>query len=95
MLESTSKFTVKEVIYDKDGFALATGFWDGATGLSLACRWHDAKSLGYPQTFGKPQWMLLPDDVEVRCENLLAPNKKQISIVFPRAHLAAEKNAVE
>ena len=81
MLESTSKFKVKEVIYDrktdhdnKNGFALALGLWDGNEGLRLACRWYEDGGMGYPQTFGKPQWMLLPDTgISVEVLNALDP----------------------
>jgi len=90
MLQSTSKFRVKEVIYnagESDAkFALGTGFWDGKPELRLACRWHnpnDPNDLGYPQTFGKPQWFLFPPNIEVKCENLLAPNMKRLTIVLP------------
>jgi hypothetical protein len=86
MLDSTSKFKVHEVIYDKGGFAVATGYWDGGKDLRLACRWHDPQdpnALGYPQTFGKPQWMMLPEkDIEVKCGNLLHPNKGTLTITL-------------
>ena len=60
MLESTSKFKVHDIVYNKGGFAIARGHWEGGADLSLACRWHEEGGIGYPQTFGKPQWMLLP-----------------------------------
>ncbi len=89
MLDSTSKFKVHEVIYDKDDFAVATGYWDGGKDLRLACRWHDHSqgldALGYPQTFGKAQWMMLPEkDIEVKCENLLDPTKGSLTIILKR-----------
>ncbi len=66
MLASTSKFTLVNVIHDREGFALATGYWDGDHSiLRLACRWHEDGGLGYPQTFGKPQWMMFPETVKV------------------------------
>lgn len=61
VLESTGKFKVKSIIFDNGEFAIARGHWDGGLRLSTACRWHEKDGIGYPQTFGKPQWMLLPD----------------------------------
>jgi hypothetical protein len=65
MIGDTSKFKVLDVLFDKNNFAIARGYWDGDnTKLRLACRWHDA-GIGYPQTFGKPQWMMLPDEPDL------------------------------
>lgn len=62
MIQSTSKFKVKEIIYHKDHFVIATGYWNGGKQLSTACRWTGEEGeIGYPQTFGKPQWFLFPD----------------------------------
>lgn len=59
-LGSTSKFKVASILKDDGNFAIAVGIWDGE-GPAYACRWHDnGNSCGYPQTFGKPQWLLLP-----------------------------------
>lgn len=68
MLKSTSKFEVVELIYKKEhssgGFAIATGYWEGDREcLATACRWYEDEGIGYPQTFGKPQWMLLPAEL--------------------------------
>lgn len=86
MLDSTSKFAVKEIIFKRVGFALATGFWDGDNDqLRLACRWYDEDGgIGYPQTFGKPQWMLFPEGIRVgiQNENALETGKKRLSIIF-------------
>lgn len=82
MLESTSKFKIKDIIYDrktshdnKSGFAVATGYWDGNPELRVACRWYEDGGMGYPQTFGKPQWMILGDTggalVSVEVQNAL------------------------
>jgi hypothetical protein len=65
MLDSTSKFKVLDIPYknEKVGFAIARGYWDGdTTKIRLACRWYEDGGMGYPQTFGKPQWMMLPED---------------------------------
>ncbi len=82
MIESTNKFKVVDVIYNKGGFAIAKGYWDGNESLSLACRWHD-DGIGYPQTFGKPQWMLLPSEqISVDIKDALAPESTQVSLNF-------------
>lgn len=82
MLESTSKFQVKEIIYNKDGFAIATGYWDGnKSALGLGCRWHEDGGLGYPQTYGKPQWMKLPD-CTVSIANILDLQSTSITLTF-------------
>lgn len=63
MISSTSKFKVIEIIYNNNNFAIAKGYWGGhREKFSLACRWHEPDGIGYPQTFGKPQWMLLPGE---------------------------------
>lgn len=60
-LGDTSMFRVSTILTDDGEFAIASGYWNKETELSIACRWHaQGKSCGYPQTFGKPQWMLLP-----------------------------------
>lgn len=82
MIESTSKFKVVDIIYNKDSFAIAKGYWDGNTDLSLACRWHD-DGIGYPQTFGKPQWMAFPsENISVDITNALNPESTEVSIKF-------------
>jgi len=83
MIESTGKFKVHDIPYDKDGFAVARGYWDGDTSrLRLACRWHD-DGIGYPQTFGKPQWMMLPtENLSVDIINSLNPSGSKLVITL-------------
>ena len=81
MIESTSKFKVIDIIYNKNGFAIAKGFWDGGEKLSLACRWHD-DGIGYPQTFGKPQWMVLPKNLSVDIKDALNAEATQVTLNF-------------
>lgn len=83
MLESTSKYTVVDIIYNKDGFAIAKGYWDGDNSkLILACRWHEPDGIGYPQTFGKPQWMMFPDEIPVDVFNSLNPSRTEVRVTF-------------
>ena len=81
MIESTSKFTVRDIVYNKRGFAVARGHWENSQDLTLACRWHDG-GIGYPQTFGKPQWMLLPDDIDVQVVSTLDPSQDKVVITL-------------
>ena len=81
MIESTSMFTVVDIIYNKGGFAIAKGHWDGITSqFRVACRWHEPGGIGYPQTFGKSQWMLLPDEVTVDILNSLDPSNAKVNV---------------
>ncbi len=76
-------FRVLDVVYNKSGFAIARGYWDGSQNLNLACRWHSEDGIGYPQTFGKPQWMQLPsDNVEVEVIQTLDPNSNKVVVTF-------------
>ena len=85
MLESTSKFKVHDVVYknEKDGFAIARGYWDGQPHLRLACRWYEDGGLGYPQTFGKPQWMMFPETkMAVEIVSNLDLSQSKVEITF-------------
>jgi len=81
MIESTSKFKVHDIVYDKDGFAVARGYWEDGKDLRLACRWHD-DGIGYPQTFGKPQWMMLPEDIGVQIISTLVPSESKVVLTL-------------
>jgi hypothetical protein len=81
-LESTSKFKVEKILYQSPKFAIASGYWDGGSKLGLACRWY-ADGIGYPQTYGKPQWMNLPAEVSVEVKDLLNPSRSEVVLHFP------------
>ncbi len=81
MIESTSKFKVQDIVYNKDGFAVARGNWESDPDLRLACRWHD-DGIGYPQTFGKPQWMLFPEDIGVKVISTLIASESKVVITL-------------
>jgi len=57
----TSKFNDVQVVYDDGEFVIAKGVWDGKHD-GVGVRWA-GDGIGYPQTFGKPQWMILPDNI--------------------------------
>jgi len=82
MIGDTSKFKVHDIPYDKDGFAIARGYWEGGQDLRLACRWHD-DGIGYPQTFGKPQWMMLPtENISVQIISTLKPAESKVVVTL-------------
>lgn len=81
VIGSTGKFKVEKIISNDGFFAVATGYWDGQDKLSVACRWHEEDGIGYPQTFGKPQWMLLPAS-HVAIDNALDSEASKVVLTF-------------
>ena len=76
-LGSTSMFEVLEIVFDDGDFAVARGLWDEEKKESYACRWHaGGRTIGYPQTFGKPQWMRLPASEVTSVTKLVSENGK-------------------
>ena len=60
-----SRFQVEKILYNIEGFSIAYGFWEDGN-KHLAVRWDGEEGkLGFPQTFGKPQWLLIPDKLSV------------------------------
>lgn len=54
-------FQYKEVFYFDGNIALVKGCYKKANNDSLGMRWMVGESkLGYPSTFGKPMWMVVP-----------------------------------
>ena len=60
MKEETSKFKSLTLLYDDGEFAIAKGIWDNQR-EAIGARWYEEGGLGYPQTYGKPQWFIFPD----------------------------------
>ncbi len=83
MLDSTSMYQVIEIIYNDGAFAIAKGYWNGEKDqIRLACRWHEEDAIGYPQTFGKPQWMMLPcNGLDLNIINALSKSPK-VTLTF-------------
>lgn len=83
MLGDTSKFKVRDIVYNDGKFAIARGLWEDEAGLRLACRWHESDGIGYPQTFGKPQWMLFPNEhMAVEVISNLNPDDSRVVITL-------------
>ena len=58
-------FEVKEIIYNLNGFSVAWGIWEDGT-YRLAMRWDgEGQDKGYPKTFGKPVWFMLPTELSL------------------------------
>jgi len=80
MKSSTSAFTDITLLYDDGNFAIAKGLWvnpDKTREECMGVRWHNetsegGDSIGYPQTYGKPQWLVLPTNIGKMIEGLLS-----------------------
>ena len=60
-----AKFQVEEILYHIDGFSIAYGLWENGSKY-LAVRWDGEEgTTGFPQTFGKPQWLILPNELTI------------------------------
>lgn len=58
-------FTVSKVLYNAKGFSIVYGQWQDGN-YHLAMRWDgEPGQLGFPQSFGNPTWLLLPDELSV------------------------------
>lgn len=54
------KFPVTHLLYECDDYAVAWGTWDSSR-EAMGIRWNGAAGdLGFPQTYGKPVWFILP-----------------------------------
>ncbi len=53
----TSQFKPEKIVYSEGYFVIAEGKWVDAPMPVIAIRWHVPGKIGYPNGFGKPQWM--------------------------------------
>jgi hypothetical protein len=62
----TSTFVPDETIYDDGEFMVSNGKWFEDKSFpgeqTIAMRWY-TEGIGYPNGFGRAQWMLVPDFV--------------------------------
>jgi hypothetical protein len=67
MKTETTMFKNVRIIYDNEeqGFVIAKGIWnDEHQEPTIGMRWYDNNGkIGYPQTYGKPQWFVLPKEI--------------------------------
>jgi hypothetical protein len=89
----TRKFTPHRIVHEDRGFVIAVGEWvepDDHPGEppiprhnAVAVRWHIPGEIGYPNGFGRPQWMYTPIDAD-RIESLdnpLLPHAVKITLL--------------
>jgi len=59
-------FPYDEVFYDNKNIALMFGTYKKNKNKSLGMRWIEAESeLGYPNIFGHPMWMVVPNNLAI------------------------------
>ncbi|WP_309640996.1 hypothetical protein [Flavobacterium sp.] len=57
-------FTVIDVLYNHDDFAISYGVWNETGDSCLAMRWNNADDgNGYPKVFAHPQWFIISNDI--------------------------------
>ncbi len=57
------KFTVYEILYQDDNFAISWGEWTDSEEMCIAMRWNgEDKHVGFPQSRGNPMWFLIPNE---------------------------------
>lgn len=62
----TGRFKPETIVYEDRGFIVAYGQWKDKGLPGIGIRWHVPGEIGYPNGFGKPQWMETPirlDDI--------------------------------
>jgi hypothetical protein len=66
----TRLFKPFEVIYDDgdgtSGFVVALGKWqegDGDSKVVVGLRWYEKGRVGFPQSYARPSWLVLPDSI--------------------------------
>lgn len=62
------KVTKEEVVYSDEWYALAVSRYGENEHYSLGMRWqfdNQEKPYGFPNMFGRPVWMIIPDDLAV------------------------------
>jgi len=60
----TNKFKPVKILSDHDGFAIAIGETEDGD-VAMGMRWNgdEESPIGFPQTYGNPTWLILPDHV--------------------------------
>jgi hypothetical protein len=80
MKEATSKFKDLTILYDDGSFVIAKGLWDNNE-EAVGARWYEEGGIGYPQTYGKPQWFIFPANIGKIIEVVLSFPKMIKNIV--------------
>lgn len=82
----TSKFTPGRILFYENGFVVATGTYENRPD-TIACRWHTPGTIGYPSSFGKPQWMRLGNLTLRNAESVFSSDltQQQLKLSFIKA----------
>ncbi|MBG6110986.1 hypothetical protein IWX84_001868 [Flavobacterium sp. CG_9.10] len=65
-VKQSQTFTLKEVIYNHDGFAIGLGTIFGNSKLVCAMRWNgEDDKAGFPYAFNNPLWLHLPVELTI------------------------------
>lgn len=81
---NAAKFEVEKILYNTDGFSIAFGVWEDGK-MYLGIRWDgENDKTGFPQTFGKPQWLVVAHELTIPftkalLDSELETDKKEIS----------------
>lgn len=80
MKTETSKFKNITILYDDGNFVIARGIWDNQE-EAIGARWYEEGGIGYPQTYGKPQWFIFPTDLGRVIEGLVSMARMSRSVI--------------
>jgi|JI10StandDraft_1071094.scaffolds.fasta_scaffold1008350_2 hypothetical protein len=80
---TSDTFKVIEIIYNDTEFSVALGIWKNDT-KHIAMRWNGTgEEIGFPQTFGRSTWLLIPQDLSVIfTKSLLELNNVDKRIIY-------------
>ena len=74
----TGNFIPEKEIYDDGEFIIMDGQWVVSkrdepleTDFCTCVRWYSGDSIGYPNAFGRAQWMVLPDKIAQGIKTML------------------------
>lgn len=81
MLRDTGRFKVLERLTDNAEYSLVWGIWDEDS-PALGLHWYNGTSTGFPQSWGKPQWAVIPDELAFHI--LSGLGRKDLTDQLPR-----------
>jgi hypothetical protein len=84
---NTSKFSPERELYNQDGYIEAFGTWHPTGEKLVGVRWErEEGKLGFPNSFGKEQWLVISGDrTKSHLQGLLADgnsNKEELVAVL-------------
>ncbi|WP_367756133.1 hypothetical protein [Flavobacterium sp. WC2430] len=76
-VKHSQTFTLREVIYNHDGFSIAVGNIVGNSKIVCAMRWNgEDDKAGFPYAFNNPLWLHLPGELTLNILSGLLTCKK-------------------